>query len=143
MFAFPAGAFLGVDRGLYPFADACGPEIDDYCADTDDLGNCMLANRFSLDGDCGDAFYYWAGDRWGWRDPDMRGRWDTMNHMDRRAYVANHWGDYDEAHREIREGRDRFGPSGIMNRPPEMGGFHGDGGFHGGGSFHGGGGMRR
>ncbi|MCL1892096.1 MAG: hypothetical protein FWF97_02265 [Alphaproteobacteria bacterium] len=124
-----AHAFLGVDAGLYPWADACGPEIDEYCAETNNLGDCMLTNVSEFDSDCGDAVFYWAGDRYGWRDPHMRDRWHGLSPDERRAYRTDHARDFEE----VRSG-DRAGASGIMNRPPAVGmgmGFHG-GGFHGG-----------
>jgi len=90
-------AHAEVDMGLYPFAEICGDEIDNYCVDAGDaLGDCMVANYDMLGDDCGDAVFFWAGEHYGWRDPEIHDRWDGMTARERHEYVISHSGYLDE-----------------------------------------------
>jgi len=128
-----------IDTGLYPFADFCGDEIDQYCYGVDDLGNCMLSNRGVLGDDCYDSVFLWAGDRWGWHDHGVRDRWNKMGRDERNDYTNKHIDEY--AARSAHETRDptRNNPSHIMN--PAGGMRMGVGIGHGGGGMHMGVGM--
>jgi len=96
-FAFVTGAHAHIDAGLYPFMDVCGDEIGNYCVDVGDgLGDCMIANYGLLGDDCGDAVFFWAGEHYGWRDPDIRDRWDGMSARERHEYVVSHKGYLDD-----------------------------------------------
>lgn len=139
-----------IDTELYPFADICGDDIDMYCVDVDSLGNCMIDNIGNLGPDCGDAVFYWAGDRWGWRDRGMRDRWEHMPAAERHAYATEHWGDYAgrgaELHGETHMGGEDSAPRAVTGeylgiRPDDAGEHSGGiermGGEHFGGGEHG------
>ena len=100
-FTMPARAYI--DLGLYPFADVCGSEIDEYCTDVVwDVGDCMIANEGMLGNDCGDAVWVWGRDRFGWRDRDdfrMHSERLRAGHNDRpnrRGHIGDRGDFYDE-----------------------------------------------
>ncbi|MDR1207516.1 MAG: hypothetical protein LBK26_03835 [Rickettsiales bacterium] len=89
----PAGAYF--DSELYPFADVCGPDMEEYCGDVAAIGDCMVDNYSMLDSDCGDAIFYWAGGHWGWRDPHIRDNWSGMSARERHDYAVAHRAEFD------------------------------------------------
>ena len=125
--ALPACAFVAPDDEVYPFMDICSDDIQDYCQDAGDLGACMLYNRAQLNDDCEDEVFFWASNRYGWADPDMRDRWHNASHEEHRAYADNHWSEMVGMREQERTGG-KAGPSGIMNRPVNTG-FRSGGGM--------------
>jgi hypothetical protein len=84
---------------FYPFSEICDNEIATYCSNEDvALGECMIANEAMLGPDCGSSVFYWAGDRYGWREPEMRERWESMNREERHEYVTRNRGSFDGFH---------------------------------------------
>jgi hypothetical protein len=124
-----------VDAGLYPFADVCGPDIEEYCDEVGALGDCMVDNYSMLEPECGDAVFYWAGDHWGWHDPEVRDRWAGMSGRERHDYAISHQKEFDKA-------KANRAAKPNVSRDMEFKQF-GAGSFHHVGGFHGGGGMRR
>ena len=115
-------AMVDVNIGAYPFADVCAYDIDEYCNDYErDVGSCMFEHYDYLDDDCGEAVYFWGGDRFGW-DGDWRG----IPRAERADYLRN-----------MRERQNDYtgkfeGPAPMHNE------FRGGEGFHGGGHMGGG-----
>lgn len=64
------------DKIEYPFADACAPEIDQYCSEYErEIGNCMFDHFENLGHDCSDAVFYFAG--------------GEAHHKDKNAFIKN------------------------------------------------------
>ena len=87
---FAAAAKAEVVEVVYPFADACGPEITQYCTNIDyDLADCMVSHETFLSPDCLSVVEIFDRDRWGW-DDHVRERWHAMGPDERADFRERH-----------------------------------------------------
>ncbi|MDR0449116.1 MAG: hypothetical protein LBG89_01485 [Rickettsiales bacterium] len=115
-FAAPACAFYE-----YPFVDACGPEIEEYCAGVDALGDCMVGNWNYLGLDCGDAVLLWSG--------VPRDRWMDIGVDERRSLAREHTG-APAIHDFTNYEGESFRSDSFRGSAMHGGEFHGGGNMH-------------